>query len=67
MSFKAILIAQFYSLIIFIWKKEILTQVFNVTAPPRILVVDDTAFNVLAVKYLVKDNFNLEIDSAVNG
>ena len=33
----------------------------------RILVVDDTAFNILPVKYLIKDSFNIDIEIAVDG
>ena len=34
---------------------------------PRILVVDDTEFNILAVKCMVKENFQLDVDQALNG
>jgi PleD family two-component response regulator len=33
----------------------------------RILVVDDTDFNLLAVKLMIKENFLIDVDEAVNG
>ena len=33
----------------------------------RILVVDDTDFNILAVKLMIKENFMIDIEEAVNG
>lgn len=33
----------------------------------RILVVDDTDFNILAVKLMIKENFMLDIEEAPNG
>ena len=34
---------------------------------PRILVVDDNSFNILAVKLMLKDKFNLDIHEALDG
>ena len=34
---------------------------------PKILVVDDMEFNIIPVKYLLKYNFNIDIDDASNG
>ena len=34
---------------------------------PKILVVDDTEFNIIPVKLLIKDNFNIIIEEACNG
>ena len=34
---------------------------------PRILVVDDTEFNIIPVRFLIKSIFNLEIDDAPDG
>ena len=34
---------------------------------PSILVVDDTEFNIMAVRCLVKDHFDIDVDEAKNG
>ena len=39
----------------------------NCDCKARILVVDDTDFNVLAVKLMIKENFMLDIEEAPNG
>jgi CheY-like chemotaxis protein len=33
----------------------------------RILVVDDTHFNILAVKLMIKEKFQLDVEEAANG
>ena len=34
---------------------------------PRILVIDDNQFNIMAVQVMIKENFQLETDQALNG
>ena len=34
---------------------------------PRILVVDDNTFNLMAIKCMIKENFGIEIVQALNG
>ena len=34
---------------------------------PRILVVDDIEFNILPVKLLIKEHFDIDIEEAENG
>jgi CheY-like chemotaxis protein len=34
---------------------------------PRILVVDDTQFNILAVKTMIFEHFKIGVDQAING
>jgi uncharacterized membrane protein len=34
---------------------------------PRILIVDDIEFNIIPVKYLIKENFEIDVDEASNG
>lgn len=41
--------------------------IMNCSCRARILVVDDTDFNILAVQLMIRDNFNFEIESAPNG
>lgn len=33
----------------------------------RILVVDDIEFNIIPVKYLIKENFDIDVEDASNG
>ena len=39
----------------------------NCNCEPRILVVDDNDFNILPLKLLIKENFDIDIEEASNG
>ena len=34
---------------------------------PRILAVDDTVFNIIPIRMLLKENFEIEVEDACNG
>ena len=43
------------------------SQFIGCLCPARILVVDDTAFNIIPIRAMLKDHFNIDIEIAENG
>ena len=49
--------------------KKIMSQINNSKCgcQPRILVVDDNQFNIMVIASLIKEDFGIEVDEALNG